>query len=131
MGVNIDWDNYRYKDRQREKRRQELLQENAEAGPAQQNGKKRPASESVAWSHNAEMREKKMKRREQKNTRKDRSRWDNMADEERQKILETERMVEEIRAKNEHQRALKRAGKTEAEAVNGNGGDEEAFEGFD
>jgi ATP-dependent RNA helicase DDX55/SPB4 len=129
LGVEIDWDNYSYKDKQREQRRLELLRENAENGPRpQENGKKRTASESVAWSNNAEAREKKTKRREHKKTRKDRSRWENMADEERQRILETEKMVEDIRLKNEQQRSLKRG--TKAEAVNGSK-DEDEFEGFD
>lgn len=135
LGVDIDWDNYSYKDKQREKRRREIMKENAEGGTgaSEQNPKKRSASESVAWSNNAEAREKKSKRREMKKSKKDRDRWENMTEEERQRVLETKKMVEEIRRKNEQQRLSKRATKGESEAKNGNGdGDEdEEFEGFD
>lgn len=127
LSINIDWDEYAYKDKQREKRRKELLQENAQSsGASQQNPKKRTASESVAWSHNAENKEKKLKRREQKKARKEKTRWENLTVEEKEKNLQTERMVEEIRKKNEQQRLLKRVGK--AEDVDG--GDED-FKGFD
>lgn len=130
LGVDIDWDSYAYKDKQREKRRQELLRENATADPlSQQNSRKRPASESVAWSNNVERKEKKMKRREQKKTRRDRSRWESMTDGERQKVLDTQEMVEEIRTKNKQQHALKRGAK--AGFADGNKDDEQEFKGFD
>lgn len=127
LGVSVDWDTYAYKDKQREKRRKELLRENAENGGAsQQNPKKRTASESVAWSQNAEDRERKLKRREQKKARKEKTRWENMPSEEKEKMLETERMVEEIRKKNEQERLSKQT--AEPEAASGN---DEEFKGFD
>lgn len=126
LGVSVDWNTYSYKDKQREKRRKEILQESAEnGGTSQQNPKKRTASESVAWSHNAEDKEKKFKRREQKKARKEKTRWENMPAEERERVLQTENMVEEIRKKNEQQRLLKRTAKDEAAD-----GNEEEFKGF-
>ncbi|KAI9934308.1 hypothetical protein ASPWEDRAFT_107637 [Aspergillus wentii DTO 134E9] len=126
LGVDIDWNNYKYEDKQREKRRKEALLE-AAAAP-EQTSNKRPASESVAWSNNVDSKNKKMKRREAKKTRQDMHRWEKMTDEEKQKARETEQMVEEIRAKNEEQRRLRKAAK--AEEAKGSAKEEE-FEGFD
>lgn len=126
----LDWENYAYKDKQREKRRRAAAREAVESGgdaSGEQNGKKRRAGESVAWSQQTDNREKKLRRKEQKKTRKDKSRWDGMTESERQKALETERMVEELRAKNERQRSSKPA--PNGQAAGGN--EEEEFQGFD
>ncbi|CBF83255.1 hypothetical protein AN3176.2 [Aspergillus nidulans FGSC A4] len=128
LGVQMDWDTYAYKDKQREKRRLELLQEMAESGQQQTTNKKRP-NETVAWSNNAENRNKKAKRRDMKQVRQERKRWEKMTEEEKKKALETEQMLEQIRAKNEEQRRLKRAA-AKADKDAEEGGDEE-FTGFD
>lgn len=132
LGVTIDWEKYAYKDKQREKRRREILQEEAESGGADQqqqsNIKKRRLNGSVAWSNNIAKKEQREKRREHKKLRKEKERFEKMTNEEKQKILETERMVEEIRKKNEQQRLQKRAA-AKAEAKDSGGEDE--FQGFD
>lgn len=122
LGVSINWDSYAYSDKQREKRRKEVMEENVEGDgtPQQQSSRKRRA-ESVAWSHNLESREKKLKRREAKKARKERDRWERLPEEEKQRIRETEHMVEEIRAKNEQNRLVKE------DAAD----DEDEFQGFD
>ncbi|KAF4232126.1 hypothetical protein CNMCM6805_010177 [Aspergillus fumigatiaffinis] len=129
LGVSLDWDNYTYKDKQREKRRKELLQEAAESGATQSTSNKRRASESVAWSQQAESKNKKLKRREQKKSKQDKVRWEKMTEEEKQKVLETEKMVEELRKKNEEERRLRRAA-AKAAGTKADGDDEE-FQGFD
>ncbi|KAL4737344.1 P-loop containing nucleoside triphosphate hydrolase protein [Aspergillus similis] len=128
LGVQMDWDAYAYKDKQREKRRLELLQEMAESGQQQTTNKKRP-NETVAWSNNVENRNKKAKRRDMKQVRQEKKRWEKMTEEEKKAALETEQMVEQIRAKNEEQRRLKRAA-AKADKDADEGGDEE-FTGFD
>ncbi|GFG24425.1 ATP-dependent rRNA helicase spb4 [Aspergillus udagawae] len=130
LGVSLDWDNYAYKDKQREKRRKELLQEAAESGAPQSKPNKRRASESVAWSQQAESKNKKLKRREQKKSKHDKARWEKMTEEEKQKVLETEKMVEALRKKNEEERRLRRAA-AKAAGTKADGDDDEEFQGFD
>ncbi|KAL5049228.1 hypothetical protein BDW71DRAFT_176389 [Aspergillus fruticulosus] len=128
LGVEIDWDTYAYKDKQREKRRLELLQEMTESGQQQSTNKKRP-NETVAWSNNVENRNKKAKRRDMKQVRQEKKRWEKMTEEEKKKALETEQMLEQIRAKNEEQRRLKRAAAKADKGADEDGGEE--FKGFD
>lgn len=123
LGVSLDWENYTYKDKQQEKRRQEAMAEAANGQDADKGANKRRATESVAWSHKTEEREKKIKKKEFKKARKEKERWEQLPEEQKQKALETERMLEEIRAKNEQQRLLNQAAKT------ADGGNE--FQGFD
>ncbi|CAL5867456.1 uncharacterized protein PFLUO_LOCUS1675 [Penicillium psychrofluorescens] len=122
LGVDLDWDNYAYKDKQREQRRREVMEENSNGDAAQQQAsRKRRANESVAWSHNQESREKKLKRREFKKAQKEKERWEQLPEDEKRKVQETERMVKDIRAKNEQQRLLNRAANAGA-ANDGHGG---------
>ncbi|PWY92084.1 DEAD-domain-containing protein [Aspergillus heteromorphus CBS 117.55] len=131
LGVSLDWENYTYKDKQREKRRKEQLQEMAQNTPAEDpSSGKRRASESVAWSRNLDNRNKKQKRREAKHERQKQDRWEKLTEEERKKITETEQMVEQIRAKNEEERRLRRAAKAN-EAKDKKGPEDEEFNGFD
>ena len=140
LGVNIDWDKYAYKDKQREARRKEALQEAKEQAASgttpQPESNKRRAGESVEWSNNQESKNKKLKRKEIKKARQEHNRWENMTEEEKQKQRDTERMVEEIKQKNDEQRRLKREAKA-AESGNakvnasGGGEEEDEFEGVD
>lgn len=123
LGIKMDWDNYAYKDKQQEKRRQEAIAEAANGAGAEQ-GTKRKATESVAWSQKTEDREQRLKKKEAKKARKEKDRWDSLPEDQKQKALETERMLDEIRAKNEQQRLLNQADKTE-------GGEGDEFKGFD
>jgi ATP-dependent RNA helicase DDX55/SPB4 len=129
LGVKIDWDNYAYKDKQREKRRKEVMEEAALGDENQnQDSRKRRAAENASWSHNMENREKKLKRKELKKARKDQERWEQLPEEEKHKARETERMVNELRLKNEQEFLLKNSGNSKAS--NG-AGDGDEFEGFD
>lgn len=123
LGIKMDWENYAYKDKQQEKRRQEALAEAANEAVAGQ-GTKRRATESVAWSQKTEDREQRLKKKEAKKARKEKDRWDSLPEDQKQKALETERMLDEIRARNEQQRLLNKAEKTE-------GGEDDEFKGFD
>ncbi|KAJ5132590.1 hypothetical protein N7448_006748 [Penicillium atrosanguineum] len=124
LGVSVDWDTFAYKDKQREKRRKEEMEEKAQGGGAQkQDSRKRQAGESAAWSQNQESREKRLRRKETIQSRKQQERWEKLPEEEKEKVRETERMVEEIRIKNEQERLARKQLAAE-------GGDGE-FQGFD
>jgi ATP-dependent RNA helicase DDX55/SPB4 len=125
LGITLDWPNYTYKDKQQEKRRKEAMAEAANGQNVDQGSNKRRAPESVAWSQKTEDREQRLKKREFKKARKEKERWELLPEEQKQQALETERMLEEVRAKNEQQRLLNQAAKVEGAA----GGDE--FKGFD
>jgi ATP-dependent RNA helicase DDX55/SPB4 len=126
LGVSVDWDTFAYKDKQREKRRKEEMEEKAQGGDAQQqDSRKRRAGESAAWSHNQESREKRLRRKESMRSRKQKERWEKLPEEEKQKTRETERMVEQIRIKNEQERLSRNL-----PAKENVGGDDE-FQGFD
>ncbi|KAE8149739.1 ATP-dependent rRNA helicase spb4 [Aspergillus avenaceus] len=122
LGVTLDWDNYQYKDKQREKRRKEAIQESKENEGAEEPSNKRK-HENTAWSNKADDKNKKQKRRDQKHRRQEKNKWDKMTEDERQKVRDTETMVQEIRAKNDEQRRLRRAEKASKT--------EEEFTGFD
>ncbi|OOQ87955.1 ATP-dependent rRNA helicase spb4 [Penicillium brasilianum] len=129
LGVSMEWDNYAYKDKQREKRRKEMMEEAAKGdGNQQQDSRKRRAAENSSWSHNMESREKKLQRKELKKARKDQEKWELLPEEEKQKALETKRMVEELRRKNEQQFLSKDSGDGKASTDASNG---DNFEGFD
>ncbi|KAJ5354725.1 DEAD/DEAH box helicase (Sbp4) [Penicillium brevicompactum] len=112
LGIKMDWDNYTYKDKQQEKRRQEAIAEAANSANTEQ-GTKRRATESVAWSQKTEDREQRLKKKEVKKARKEKDRWDNLPEDQKQRALETERMLEEVRAKNEQERLARLAAKKE------------------
>jgi ATP-dependent RNA helicase DDX55/SPB4 len=126
LGVNVEWENYAYKDKQREKHRQEALSEDALANL--QDSRKRPASESVPWSQNMEKRKEREQRREKKKARRDRDKWDKMNEEEKQKVRETEAMVKNIRKEAELQRA---ALASKAAQESGSRESDNEFQGFD
>ncbi|KAJ5211914.1 uncharacterized protein N7498_003560 [Penicillium cinerascens] len=126
LGVSVDWDTFAYKDKQREKRRKEEMEEKAQGGDnQQQDSRKRHAGESAAWSLNQESREKRLRRKETLKSRKQKERWEKLPEEEKQKTRETERMVEEIRIKNEQERLSRNL------AAKGDAGGDDEFQGFD
>ncbi|PGH07197.1 ATP-dependent rRNA helicase SPB4 [Blastomyces parvus] len=128
LGVSgVDWDNYAYKDKQREKHRREEMGARRSGGDldhdntANVNGEKRPlkrpaVSESIPWSQNLERKSEKERRRERKKAKREHELWEKMTEEEREKVLETERMVSALR------KSTKEQAQTEAQ---------EEFEGFD
>ncbi|PKY08494.1 ATP-dependent rRNA helicase spb4 [Aspergillus campestris IBT 28561] len=138
LGVSVEWDKFAYKDKQREKQRKEALQEAAEAAanpdskpPSEQPSNKRRASESVAWSNNIETKNKKLKKRELKHARRENERWEAMSAEDKQKVLETRKMVEDIKAKNDEERRLRLAAAKAGGEKDKAGDDGEEFQGFD
>lgn len=127
LGVTLDWDNYAYADKQREKHRQEALKE-YQASKSGGDSKKRPAAagESVPWSQNAEKKREREQRRERKRARRDREKWDKMTEEEKQKVRETEAMIQNVRK----EAAKRREAANAAQDANADGSEDE-FKGFD
>ncbi|KAJ5492892.1 ATP-dependent rRNA helicase spb4 [Penicillium diatomitis] len=132
LGMKIDWDNYAYKDKQREKRRKEAMEEAAQGDSQEKDDtRKRRATENASWSHNAENREKRLQRRELKRARKEQERWEQLPEEEKQKALETKRMVEELRQKHEREYQARQAEKAPAPKTTTASQNDDEFEGFD
>lgn len=121
LGVSLDWKNYGYKDKQREKHRLESLEEEG-TKQRDQAPKKRGSNETVSWSQKLERRGEREKRREKKKARMERDRWEKLTQEEKNKTLETDRMVQELRRQAAEQRSVKMADTAM---------DDEVFEGFD
>ena len=111
----MDWDNYAYKDKQREKTRLAALEEYKKNGPPPREDNKKRKGTTVAWSEKLEHKAEKEVRREKKQKKKDHERTLKMSQEEKEKEAETVRMVELVR-----QEQLKLTAEKDAE-----------FEGFD
>jgi ATP-dependent RNA helicase DDX55/SPB4 len=102
----VDWDEYAYKDRQREKQRKDELEDFRKNGPSlrpdMENKKKRGVS--VAWSANMERKADKEARRSRKEAKRGHEQSSKMTPAEKEELAETERMVELVR---EHQLKLR------------------------
>jgi ATP-dependent RNA helicase DDX55/SPB4 len=141
LGLNdgLDWDNYAYRDKQREEHRREALNEAMKNNKQQQQRgagsnnaaalvpQKRSASSdtSVAWSRNLERKDEKERRREKKRSRREREQWEKMTEAEREKVREMERMLGEVRKVNQEKYIASRS-QTDVR-VDG----DDVFEGFD
>ncbi|WEW54997.1 ATP-dependent rRNA helicase spb4 [Emydomyces testavorans] len=142
LGVTIDWENYSYKDKQREKHRQESFKTNADT-PTNNNSLKRPAlslssaNDPAPWSKTHEKKSDKEKRRERKRAKKEKQQWEKMTEEEKTKARETQQMLHDLRSKN--QQRLKetrseahRASFTQNTGMEADSNDiDTEFEGFD
>jgi ATP-dependent RNA helicase DDX55/SPB4 len=96
---DVDWDEYTYKDKQREKQRKDALEDFRKNGPPPrpdiENRKKRGVS--VAWSANLERKADKEARRARKQAKRSYEQSSQMTPAEKEKLAETERMVEMVR----------------------------------
>ena len=100
LGVKVDFNAYTYKDKQREQSRQQELKEREEAAsqpavedPASERPKKRP------WSQKLDQRDEREVRRNKKQAKRDREKWEQMTPAEREKHLELQRLVEDVKRK--------------------------------
>ena len=114
----LDWDSFAYKDKAREKARQEALEaernDDGKDGPA--NKKKRKNNE--AWSGKQEKEDHRVERREKRQKKKDAQREAGMTEEEKIEQMELKELIAEVRRRNQ------------AKAAQGIDGEEE-FNGFD
>ncbi|PGG95269.1 ATP-dependent rRNA helicase SPB4 [Polytolypa hystricis UAMH7299] len=147
LGVvgKVDWANYAYKDKLREKHRLEALAEQQEqqqerekqrqqqgsssenatgTGAAGSTSLKRAApGQTVAWSQKLDKKDEKTRKQERKRAKREHERWETMTEEEREKVRQTERMVKAVQDLNQQQRQDNVSAPAEAD------GDE--FTGFD
>ncbi|KAK7539462.1 ATP-dependent rRNA helicase-like protein spb4 [Phyllosticta citribraziliensis] len=102
LGLDIDWNEYKYKDTVREKRRREEEQKyleelaNPEAKEEQAN-KKRKSGRENAWSEQKEAKETREKRREKRHKKLDAKRKEKMTDEERRDDDKLKQMISVVR----------------------------------
>ncbi|KAL2069963.1 hypothetical protein VTL71DRAFT_14643 [Oculimacula yallundae] len=116
LGVKLNFSDYEYKDKIREKARRVAMEEEktkAPYVPSEEVVKKRKERE--AWSHKHDMQDVKELRREKKKRKKEAERLEGMTEEERKKEDELQALIEQVRQKN-----LEEQRKAEAD-----------FEGFD
>jgi ATP-dependent RNA helicase DDX55/SPB4 len=98
----VDWDNYAYKDKQREQHRKEaLLQDKSDVPSLKTNGKTAKRISSAAWSQNLERKSDKEVRRAKKQARRDHDLFETMNQEEKNRAAETEQMLAEVKRQNQ------------------------------
>lgn len=91
----IEWDEYAYKDKAREKVRLQELKEYKTNGPPKRTDKKRTSS--VAWSQKLEAKSNREVKRSQKQAKREHERITKMTAEEKMHEVETARLVEQVR----------------------------------
>ena len=101
LGFALDWDNYAYKDKKREEARKQAMGERKDTS-AQLDAKPQFVNKELkrAWSDKLDARDERETRRNKKHRKRDRERWEQMTPAEREKQLELERMIEEVKARN-------------------------------
>ncbi|KAF1997352.1 ATP-dependent rRNA helicase spb4 [Amniculicola lignicola CBS 123094] len=115
LGVTIDWNEYAYKDKAREKQRRTEAEGGGEERPvAKLSDSKKWKDKQVPWSQKIELQTLKEQRREKKAAKREHDRVAGLTEEERKKEDELKQMIEQVR---------KKVKVEEAEA-------EEEFEGF-
>ncbi|OAA63081.1 DEAD-like helicase [Cordyceps fumosorosea ARSEF 2679] len=126
LGVTgVDWDAFAYKDRAREKARQEALAEERSGAAAEKAAEERAKKRknNAAWSGRAEQAEVREERKEKRRKKRDAERAANMTTEERSQDAELQDLIRQVREQNRAKREAEKAVRTEDK--------EDSFEGFD
>ena len=107
--TTLNWDHYAYRDKKREAaRRQALLDHHHHQNgllpttTASSTADKKKPKKKRAWSDKFDAREEHDVRREKRHKRRDREKWERMSASEREKQMELEGMIEEVRAQQGH-----------------------------
>ena len=100
LGTKIDFSTYSYKDKQREHNRQEELKEREEAA-SQPHVEDSTAQrlQKRAWSQKLDQRDEREVRRTKKQAKREHEKWEQMTPAEREKHLELQLLVEEVKRK--------------------------------
>ncbi|KAJ4416672.1 ATP-dependent rRNA helicase spb4 [Neurospora sp. IMI 360204] len=139
LGLGINTEEIPFKEKVREKKRQEELakwkEEKAKRAQEENTGDKRKKNE--AWSGKTEQEETKLQRREKKRRKREAKKFSEMTEKEKEEHLKLEQMIEEVRKRNEAKAAEERAAalaanppKPKAPVKNVDNSDDE-FGGFD
>ena len=98
LGVEVDWETYAYKDKQREKHRKEEMEKRKEGGPHMElNGKGLKKEGSEAWSQNKEIKATREHRREKRKAKRELEREAKMTPKEINEKMKLHKMIEEVR----------------------------------
>ena len=102
LGMDIDWPAYAYKDQKREDMRKRTLVEDNEVSNPADMAPLPPEKKQLkrAWSNKLDARDEREMRRSKKRTKRDREKWEKMTPAEREKQLELERLIDEVKARN-------------------------------
>ena len=98
LGNVLDFTVYAYKDKQREQARKKVMEEREETQPNLinlQSPLQRPKKR--AWSQKLDQRDQKQVRQDKKQTRREREKWEKMSTAEREKHLERERLIKDVK----------------------------------
>ncbi|KAI4152654.1 MAG: hypothetical protein LQ340_002793 [Diploschistes diacapsis] len=107
LGTSVDWDGYGYNDKVREKQRREALAEyqrskndDADGKVAGKQNRQSASGEKRAWSDKVDSKEERAKRRAKRQSKREREQWETMGPEEREKKLELDSLIEQVRKQN-------------------------------
>lgn len=107
LGLDVDFDTYAYKDKQREKNRRLELGAQSEGGDVARSRQVRGDRGRIrAWSHKKNQKELKEMRREKKNRRREKERLEKMTVAEIQEQERLEAMIKRVRSKREQEEEL-------------------------
>ncbi|MCJ1384518.1 ATP-dependent rRNA helicase spb4 [Xylographa soralifera] len=100
LGVRVDFLNYAYKDKQREQVRRYEQKDREEAALLPKNETaSTPRPLKRAWSQKLDQRDDRELRRTKKQTRREKERWEQMTPAEREKHVELQRLIEDVKRK--------------------------------
>ncbi|KAF5652668.1 ATP-dependent rRNA helicase SPB4 [Fusarium sp. NRRL 25303] len=123
-GLEIDWDNYAYKEKTREQARKAALEEEKSGEKKDKSDEtKRKRKNNEAWSAKHEKEDERVERREKRRKRREAEATSKMTDEEKVKQMELNELIAEVRRQNREKAA--------AEAVAAKKDKEDEFAGFD
>ena len=97
LGVKMNWDSYAYRDKKREAMRRQAVLDQQKDPTADDLAAAKEKKLKRAWSDKLDAREEREMRREHKHKKRDRKKWEQMTPSEREKQLELERMIQEVR----------------------------------
>ncbi|KAI1761573.1 ATP-dependent rRNA helicase spb4 [Hypoxylon sp. FL1150] len=136
LGVEMDWDAYAYAKKDREKQRLAALAAYKEGGngsataTAEEHKAKRKRN-AEAWSGKHEMEEVRAQRRDKKKRKREAERRHGLSDQEVAKEMDLERLLQEVRRKNQEKYAAAAAAAAAVVEKGKDGAGEDEFEGFD
>ncbi|PCD31221.1 hypothetical protein AU210_010879 [Fusarium oxysporum f. sp. radicis-cucumerinum] len=123
-GLEIDWDNYAYKEKTREQARKAALEEERSGEKKDKSDEtKRKRKNNEAWSAKHEKEDERVERREKRRKRREAEATSKMTDEEKFKQMELNELIAEVRRQNREKAA--------AEAAAAKKDKEDEFAGFD
>ena len=98
LGIKMNWDDYAYRDKKREEmRREKMVARQNDSNGNDLASAKKPKR---AWNDKLDAHEEREVRRTKKHKKRDHEKWQQMTPLEREKQLELERMIEQVRVRN-------------------------------